>query len=94
MRILGEPSHDSRKRVSTISFLVAGPGGCWRSSREVVEEVDAASGGEVGIRWGMFYSNRLVEEVLGVKGGDGVVRVSLVHYNSSEYIFFSPGGED
>ncbi|RAL62753.1 hypothetical protein DID88_004595 [Monilinia fructigena] len=86
VRILGEPSHDSSKRVCTISFLVAGPGGSWRSSREVVEEVDAASGGEVGIRWGMFYSNRLVEEVLGVKGGDGVVRVSLVHYNSIEEV--------
>ncbi|KAI9647567.1 hypothetical protein NHQ30_003952 [Ciborinia camelliae] len=67
--ILGSPSADPLVRVSTISFLVSA-----RSSREVVEAVDAASDGEVGIRWGMFYSNRLVEGVLGVKGGDGVVR--------------------
>lgn len=82
VKILGSPGSDPAIRVATISFLVTGPDGETKSSREIVEAVDAASEGEVGIRWGMFYSNRLVENVLGVKGGDGVVRVSLVHYNS------------
>lgn len=50
----------------------------------MVEAVDAATEGEVGIRWGMFYSNRLCGETLGL-GGEGVVRVSLVHYNSCEF---------
>ncbi|QSZ34065.1 hypothetical protein DSL72_005653 [Monilinia vaccinii-corymbosi] len=86
VEILGERSCDTSKRVSTISFLVSSPDGSERSSREVVEAVDAASNGELGIRWGMFYSNRLVKDVLGVKGGDGIVRVSMVHYNNIEEV--------
>ncbi len=80
--ICGEKEADPKKRVSTISFLVKG----WKS-RDVVEAVDKASKGEVGIRWGAFYSNRLVEEVLGL-GSDGVVRVSMVHYNTSKSLSF------
>lgn len=38
-----------------------------------------------GCRWGHFYSKRLLEEVLGL-GEEGVVRVSLVHYNTGELI--------
>jgi len=79
--ILGETSADPEKRVCTISFLVEG----W-SSCEVVKSVDRVSDGEVGIRWGSFYSNRLVEGQLGLLGKDGVVRVSLVHYNTLEEV--------
>ncbi|KAG0648053.1 Cysteine desulfurase ustD [Hyphodiscus hymeniophilus] len=78
--VCGEKDADTKKRVSTISFLVKG----WKS-RDVVEAVDKASKGEMGIRWGAFYSNRLVEEVLGL-GGDGVVRVSMVHYNTTDEV--------
>ncbi|ESZ98562.1 hypothetical protein SBOR_1012 [Sclerotinia borealis F-4128] len=46
IQILGQESWDTSKRVSTISFVVEGKG-----SREVVEQVDAASEGDVGIRW-------------------------------------------
>lgn len=77
--IQGENGADTKKRVSTVSFLVKG----WKS-QDVVEAVDKASAGEVGIRWGAFYSNRLVEEVLGL-GKDGVVRVSMVHYNTGMF---------
>ena len=80
--MLGEQSYDTSKRVSTISFKVQG-----RGSREVVEAVDEKSDGEVGIRWGMFYSNRLCKEVLGCDD-EGVVRVSLVHYNACEFFSF------
>ena len=76
--ICGERDADPKRRVSTISFVVNG----WKS-QNVVEAVDKASKGEIGIRWGAFYSNRLVEEVLGL-GSDGVVRVSMVHYNTRE----------
>jgi selenocysteine lyase/cysteine desulfurase len=55
-----------------------------RNSQEIVEIVDEKTKGEVGIRWGKFYSNRLVEEVLGL-GKDGVVRVSMVHYNTGMF---------
>lgn len=50
-----------------------------------MEKVDEKSTGEVGIRWGMFYSNRLCKDVLGC-GDQGVVRVSFVHYNSCKFL--------
>lgn len=77
IRICGEPVADKQKRVPVISFVVEG-----RSSREVVEAVEAKS--NYGFRWGSFYSNRLVQDVLGLDPVDGVIRVSLVHYNTGE----------
>jgi selenocysteine lyase/cysteine desulfurase len=79
--ICGEKEVDSKKRVSTISFVVKD-----KTSQDVVEAVDNISNGEMGIRWGEFYSNRLIEEVLGL-GEDGVVRVSIVHYNTCKLTF-------
>ena len=78
--ICGEKYPDTKKRVSTISFIVSG-----RRSQDIVEKVDELSKGEMGIRWGVFYSNRLVEEVLGLSK-DGVVRVSMVHYNTCRFL--------
>ena len=74
MTVFGERDKDRALRVPVVSFRVEG-----RGSREVVEQVDARS--DFGIRWGHFYSKRLVEEVLG-QGEEGVVRVSMVHYNT------------
>lgn len=73
--IYGESDANPKKRVSTVSFVVKG-----KKSRDIVEAVDTLSDGEMGIRWGAFYSNRLLE-FLGL-GKDGVVRVSMVHYNT------------
>ncbi|KAL2070872.1 hypothetical protein VTL71DRAFT_13898 [Oculimacula yallundae] len=78
--IYGEPSADTKKRVSTVSFVVKG-----RKSKDVVEAVDELTNGEMGIRWGTFYSVRLADEILGLQY-DGVVRVSMVHYNTLEEI--------
>lgn len=50
----------------------------------MVEAVEGATNGEIGIRWGGFYSERLRKDVLGLES-DGVVRVSMVHYNSGEF---------
>lgn len=75
--IFGQEDPDTKKRVSTISFGVQG----WKS-KDFVEEVDKVTGGTMGIRWGAFYSNRLIEEVLGLAVKDGVIRASLVHYNT------------
>jgi selenocysteine lyase/cysteine desulfurase len=72
--IFGETSPDPSLRVPTISFVVKG----W-NSRELVEAVERSS--NFGFRWGGFYSNRLIREVLGL-GSDGVVRVSMVFYNT------------
>jgi selenocysteine lyase/cysteine desulfurase len=82
--VIGEKDADPMKRVSTISFVVKG-----RNSQEIVEDVDEKTKGEVGIRWGKFYSNRLAEEVLGL-GKDGVVRVSMVHYNTGMFYSVIP----
>ena len=76
-RIWGEPTEDRRKRVPVISFTVTG-----RSSVAVVNAIEERS--DFGCRWGAFYSNRLVQDVLGLDAVDGVVRVSLVHYNTGK----------
>lgn len=72
--ICGEPTANSRSRVPTIAFIVQD-----RKSHEVVEAVEKVS--DFGFRWGKFYSNRLAENVLQTPE-DGVVRVSMVHYNT------------
>ena len=77
IQIWGEPVADLRKRVPVISFTVKG-----QISREVVEAIEAKS--NFGCRWGSFYSNRLTHEVLGLDPVDGVVRVSLLHYNTGQ----------
>lgn len=77
VRIVGSRSADRAVRVPTISFKVEG-----RDSGEIVKAVDEA---EVGIRYGDFHSRRLVEH-LGLAHGSGVVRVSMVHYNTIEEV--------
>ena len=47
-----------------------------------MEEVEKCS--EFGIRWGHFYSKRMVDNLLGLRE-DGIVRVSMVHYNTGKY---------
>lgn len=80
--IWGGSSPDPSLRVPVISFTVEG----W-SSKELVLAVQERSGGRFGFRWGGFYSNRLVKEVLGLEDvDDGVVRVSLVHYNTVQEV--------
>ncbi|KAF5020340.1 hypothetical protein F66182_7646 [Fusarium sp. NRRL 66182] len=72
--VYGETCTKNSVRVPTVSFTVEA-----RSSQSVVEAVEAVS--HVGIRWGHFFSKRLAEKILGLSD-DGVVRVSLVHYNT------------
>ncbi|KAF1838448.1 PLP-dependent transferase [Decorospora gaudefroyi] len=76
--VMGLTSTDSAVRVPTISFTVKG-----MSSKAIVEE--AEKGSNYGFRWGHFYSKRLCDEVLGLEP-EGVVRVSMVHYNTEEEI--------
>jgi len=79
VKIWGEPVKDAAKRVPVISWTVDG-----RSSKDVVDAVEAKS--DFGFRWGAFYSNRLVQEVMGLDPVDGVIRVSLVHYNTGKFV--------
>jgi cysteine desulfurase family protein (TIGR01976 family) len=73
VRIIGEKTADAALRVPTISFTVAD-----RSSREIVSAIDRHG---LGIRHGDFYARRLSDH-LGLDPADGVVRISMVHYNT------------
>lgn len=71
--IIGSRSGDKADRVPTISFIVEG-----QSSEALVRQVDPSG---IGIRFGDFHSKRLVNS-LELSSGDGVIRVSAVHYNT------------
>ncbi|MFC2093402.1 cysteine desulfurase-like protein [Bacteroidota bacterium] len=73
IRIIGQKDEDSTKRVSTISFIHNR-----LKSSEVVEKVDRF---RVGIRYGDFYAKKIIID-LGLVEKDGVIRVSMVHYNT------------
>lgn len=75
--VYGETSADAALRLPVVSFRVAG-----RDSRELVEALERTT--RYGFRWGAFYSHALVRDVLGL-GADGVVRVSMAHYNTGEW---------
>lgn len=73
VRIVGEPTADPARRVPTVAFTVDG-----RDAAEIPATLDAAG---VAIRYGHFYAHRAIE-ALGLLGRNGVVRVSMVHYNT------------
>ena len=75
--IHGERSADEILRIPVISFTVKD-----RSSKDIVDGIESRS--NFGCRWGHFYSKRLVDDVLGLAQCNGVVRVSMVHYNTGE----------
>lgn len=73
VRIIGNTSADKNKRVPTIAFSVDGV-----KSSEIPLKVDPS---KIAIRWGDFYARRLIID-LGLFEWDGIVRVSMVHYNT------------
>ena len=73
VRILGENSADAHLRVPTVSFTVKN-----RDSAEIVTRMD---GTNIGIRYGDFYARRLSDR-LKLQAHNGVVRVSMAHYNT------------
>ncbi|KAK6842115.1 aminotransferase class-V [Apiospora arundinis] len=75
---LARPRRILPARVPTVSFLVKS----W-SAQTFVETVEKAT--NFGFRWGAFYSNRLAYDLLGLEQ-DGVVRISMVHYNTVEEV--------
>lgn len=77
IRIIGIPEPDQSRRVPTISFVHEK-----LKSDEIVEQVDDH---RIGIRFGDFYAKKLIN-TLGLDKKNGVVRVSLVHYNSKEEV--------
>ena len=75
--IIGEATGDPAKRVSTVSFTVRD-----MHPEAVVRVVDRH---RIGIRFGDFYAKRLIG-ALGLAAQGGVVRVSMVHYNTIEEV--------
>jgi selenocysteine lyase/cysteine desulfurase len=76
VKIIG-PQDAGPERVGTISFIHD-----HKSSAKICEVVDQSG---IGIRNGHMYAYHLCE-ALGLKPEDGVVRTSLVHYNTPEEI--------
>jgi selenocysteine lyase/cysteine desulfurase len=76
VRIIG-PDHARESRVGTISFVHT-----TKSSGEIADEVNRSG---IGIRHGHMYAYHLCQ-ALGLDPDDGVVRVSLVHYNTADEI--------
>ncbi|KAK1964223.1 aminotransferase class-V [Colletotrichum sublineola] len=77
--VYGETDAGTERRVPTISFRVKGWG-----AKELVAAVEKET--DFGFRWGHFYSYRLIKEILDLDPADGIVRVSMVHYNSLDEI--------
>jgi selenocysteine lyase/cysteine desulfurase len=75
--IVGSPSPSRERRVPTVSFTVEG-----RSASEIPPLLDERG---VAVRFGHFYAYRLIRD-LGLMERDGVVRVSLVHYNTLDEV--------
>lgn len=85
--IYGEPQSSKDLRVPVISFTVRG-----MSSSRVVEEVEKIS--MLGFRNGHMYSHRLLRDVFGLEDvEDGVVRISMLHYNTGMSTFIQFSGQ-
>lgn len=77
IKIIGHTSPDSALRVPTISFIHK-----TLKSPDIVAKVDKEN---IGIRFGDFYAKKLIHDLDLEKYG-GVVRVSLVHYNTPQEV--------
>ncbi|MCC6651922.1 MAG: cysteine desulfurase-like protein [Candidatus Eisenbacteria bacterium] len=73
VRVIGEPGADRAGRVPTIAFTVDG-----RDSAAIPAALDS---GKVAIRFGHFYARRAIER-MGLLERNGIVRVSMAHYNT------------
>ena len=77
IKIVGNTSADAELRVPTISFYHVD-----FKSNEIVEKVDEH---RIGIRFGDFYAKKLIQS-LDLEKKNGIVRVSLVHYNTVQEV--------
>lgn len=76
VRVIG-PRTVNEKRVCIAAFVREG-----MSSASIAKAVNAKG---FGVRYGNFYSRRLCEQ-LKIDPADGVVRISMAHYNSEEEV--------
>ncbi len=77
VNIIGDTRTDKNIRIPTISFTIEN-----RKSSQIPILVDPA---KIGIRWGDFYARRLING-LNLSDKDGVIRASMVHYNTLEEV--------
>ena len=77
VRVLGPVSSDAAVRVPTVAFTVDG-----RHAGEIPVRLDQE---HVAIRWGDFYARRAIG-ALGLGDRGGVVRASMVHYNTVDEV--------
>ncbi|MDX1481887.1 MAG: cysteine desulfurase-like protein [Woeseiaceae bacterium] len=76
-RVVGPVDGSDTDRIPIVSFRVDG-----RHSGELAERIDAYN---IAVRFGDFHARRLIE-YLGVADRGGVLRVSMVHYNSLDEV--------
>lgn len=76
-RVFGATTNVGSKRIPTVAFRFDG-----RDSGALSKAMDAH---KIAIRHGDFHSRRLVED-LGQMGDGGLLRVSMVHYNTLEEV--------
>ncbi len=77
VRIIGKNIPDRSVRVPTFSFTVEG-----KTSDSIPVQVDNH---KIAIRSGDFYARRLIDD-LGLSSRGGVIRVSMVHYNTIDEV--------
>ena len=77
VRVIGPTQSDATRRVPTIAFVVEGT-----PSSAVVPKLDEA---RVALRFGHFYAKRAIE-AMDLADCDGVVRASMVHYNTLDEV--------
>jgi len=78
VRIIGQPHAAAGRRVATIAFIPA--------EKKPSEIVNRLADNFIAVRNGHFYARRCIE-ALGLEDPEeGVMRVSLVHYNTEEEV--------
>ena len=77
VRLIGNPSADRHVRAPTVAFAVEG--------RDAGEIARAVAAHRVAIGAGDFYAARCIE-ALGLASRGGVVRASMVHYNTADEV--------
>jgi len=76
-RVFGATRNPDSKRIPTVAFRIEG-----HDSGALAKAMDAY---KIAIRHGDFHSRRLVED-LGQMGDGGLMRVSMVHYNTLDEV--------
>jgi len=78
VRIIGQPQAAVGRRAATVSFIPA--------EKKPSEVVKRLSDNFIAVRNGHFYARRCVEAVGLEDPEEGIIRVSLVHYNTEEEV--------